>query len=204
MTSQRIRVRDGVSLGKVYDPYFNRTYEHFCSHQHTPFRPEPSGYDAGVMSGRILYFAHPVFSIYRAYGAVIVKEFIVNAIRRFMGEGTLLSVSGLPSQGRVTLMRQREKERYVLHLLYANTILRGGEVTLDGGTRAGRSALEVIEDLNPAGPVRIELNLPESIRSVRLVPEGMELAFARTAEGAVAFDAPAFTCHSMIELSYGN
>lgn len=204
MTSQRIRVNGGVSLGKVYDPYFNRTYEHFCSHQHTPFRPEPSGYDAGVMSGRILYFAHPVFSIYRAYGAVIVKEFIVNAIRRFMGEGTLLSVSGLPSQGRVTLMRQREKERYVLHLLYANTILRGGEVTLDGGTRAGRSALEVIEDLNPAGPVRIELNLPESIRSVRLVPEGMELAFARTAEGAVAFDAPAFTCHSMIELSYGN
>ena len=204
MASQRIRVNDGVSLGRVYDPYFNRTYGHFCSHQHTPFRPEPSGYDAGVMSGRILYFAHPVFSIYRAYGAVIVKEFIVNAIRRFMGNGTRLSVSGLPSQGRVTLMRQREEERYVLHLLYANTILRGGEVTLDGGTRAGRSALEVIEDLNPAGPVHIELNLPENIRSVRLVPEGTELAFTQNPAGTAAFDVPAFTCHSMIELSYGN
>ncbi|HBJ97368.1 MAG TPA: hypothetical protein DDZ11_13690 [Lentisphaeria bacterium] len=77
-------------------------------------------------------------------------------------------------------------------------------MTLDGGTRAGRSALEVIEDLNPAGPVHIELNLPENIRSVRLVPEGTELAFTQNPAGTAAFDVPAFTCHSMIELSYGN
>jgi len=26
------------------ESYFNRTWEHFCSHQHTPPKTEPSGY----------------------------------------------------------------------------------------------------------------------------------------------------------------
>ena len=48
--SHRIRVTDGQSLGQIFDPYFNRTWEHFCSHQHTPNRLEASGFDCGVRS----------------------------------------------------------------------------------------------------------------------------------------------------------
>ena len=82
-TSHRIRVPTGTTLGQIHDPYFNRDYRHFCSHQHTPNRPEPSGYDAGVMTDNILYFAHPVFSLYHQVGAVAYKEFVTDAIDRF-------------------------------------------------------------------------------------------------------------------------
>ena len=36
---QRIKVGKGKSLGQIFDPYFNRDFHHFCSHQHTPNRP---------------------------------------------------------------------------------------------------------------------------------------------------------------------
>lgn len=201
LASQRIKVTGGVSLGEIYDPYFNRSFEHFSSHQHTPNRNEASGYDAGVLTDNILYFAHPVFSIYRAYGEAAVKQYIMKAVRRFLGREAQLNLRGLPSQGRVTLMKQKKESRYVLHLLYANTILRGGVVNLSGGTTTGRAAIEVIEDLNPTGPVTVSLKLPETIRSVRLVPEGGELKFSY-ADGRLSFEVPAFTCHSMVELAF--
>ncbi len=201
LASQRIRRTGGISLGDVYDTYFNRTFEHFSSHQHTPNLPEASGYDAGVLTEDILYFAHPVFSIYRAYGEVALKEYIMKAIRRFLGDEMQLNLCGLPSQGRVTLMKQKKESRYVLHLLYANTILRGGVVNLSGGTTTGRAAIEVIEDLNPTGPVEVRLNMPETIRSVRRVPEGKPLNFSYR-DGKLSFEVPEFSCHSMVELAF--
>ena len=198
--SQRIKVRNGESLGKVFDPYFNRTYEHFCSHQHTPYRMEPSGYDAGVCGRSILYFAHPVFTIYRGWGAVAVREYIGRAIRRFLGGEIQLEVS-LPSQGRATLMRQKEENRYVLHLLYANTILRGGEVKLSGGNLSATRPIEVIEELNPCPPAKVSLKLDETPRSVKFVPEGHEVPFT-CRDGRVEFEVPAFTCHRMVEIAY--
>ncbi len=202
LASQRIKVRNGVSLGEIYDPYFNRTFQHFSSHQHTPFKPDASGYDAGVMTDNMLYFAHPVFSLYRAYGAVVLKEYVVNALRRFIGSESVLNIAGLPSQGRVTLMEQQDESRYVLHLLYANTILRGGVVQLDGGNTSGRGALEVIEELNPASATRISIKIPRKITSARIVPSGEQLAFTYAADGRIELAAPSFTCHCMIELKY--
>lgn len=201
LASQRIKVTGGISLGEIYDPYFNRTFEHFSSHQHTPNRTEASGYDGGVLTERILYFAHPVFSIYRAYGEAAVKQYIMKAIRRFLGKEEQVDLSGLPSQGRVTLMKQKKEARYILHLLYANTILRGGVVNLSGGTTTGRAAIEVIEDLNPTGPVTVSLKLSETVHNVRLVPEGEELKFSYV-DGRLSFEVPAFTCHSMVELAF--
>ena len=100
LSSRRVKAKAGVSLGEVFDPYFNRDYRHFCSHQHTPNRPEPSGYDAGVMTDDVLYFAHPVFSIYRSYGAVAVQAFVLNALRRFMGDEVPVKLEGMPTTGR--------------------------------------------------------------------------------------------------------
>ena len=75
------------------------------------------------------------------------------------------------------------------------------ELTLSGGTVSGRSALEVIEDLNPTGPVRVSLKLKTPVRSVRLVPAGIGLPF-RISDGRIEFEVPSFTCHQMVELAY--
>ena len=63
--SHRIKVTDGENLGDIYDPYFNRSFRHFCSHRHTPNRPEPSGFACGVRKGNLAYLAHPIFTLYR-------------------------------------------------------------------------------------------------------------------------------------------
>ena len=201
LSSRRVKAKAGVSLGGVFDPYFNRDYRHFCSHQHTPNRPEPSGYDAGVMTDDVLYFAHPVFSIYRSYGAVAVQAFVLNALRRFMGDEVPVKLEGMPTTGRVTLMRQQSENRDVLHLLYANTVNRGGGgVPVPGETWPGRS-IEVIEELTPIGPIRASVRAEAPVKSVKLVPAGTELPFEQK-DGRVVFTVPEFTCHQMVELAY--
>ena len=153
------------------------------------------------MTDDVLYFAHPVFSIYRSYGAVAVQAFVLNALRRFMGDEVPVKLEGMPTTGRVTLMRQQSENRDVLHLLYANTVNRGGGgVPVPGETWPGRS-IEVIEELTPIGPVRASVRAEAPVKSVKLVPAGTELSFEQKG-GRVVFTVPEFTCHQMVELAY--
>jgi hypothetical protein len=198
--SHRIRVTTGQSLGLVHDSYFNRTFEHFCSHRQTPYRLTPSGFDCGVRNGNILYLAHPVFTLYKGLGAVALREYIVNTIRLLLGEAETIQVA-LPSTGRVTLMKQSVCERYILHLLHANTIQRGGEVAFSGGNNLfGRaSGFEVIEDLLLLTNIEVRLHLP-GITKARLVPHGVDLPLRKNGE-QIGFTVPVLECHQMVELS---
>lgn len=195
--SQRIRVTSGESLGAVYDPYFNRTHRHFCSHQHAPFRPEPSGFACGVRKGNIAYLAHPVFSLYRTYGAVVYREFVSRVMDSLLGDTITLKTS-LPSTARVALNRQEDGQRSILHLLYAGTISRGGAIDLSGGTVAGAGlTIEVIEELLPLRDVRVKLRHERPVKTVTLQPQGIGLPFTQTGDG-VEFAVEEFTCHQMV------
>jgi hypothetical protein len=193
--SHRIRATKGESLGQIFDPYFNRTWEHFCSHQHTPNQAEPSGFDCGVRHGNILYFAHPVFRHYRTYGAVANREFIARAIRSFLGESISLTTN-LPSTARVALTSQPEEKRHVLHVLYAPAIHRGGGIRLLGG-----KGIEVIEDLPLLPGAEITLRPSSSVTAARLVPQDVPLPIETTGD-RITLRLPEFSCHQMIELSF--
>ncbi len=199
--SRRIRVTTGKSLGQIFDPYFNRTWEHFCSHQHTPNQDEPSGFDCGVQTSQILYFSHPVFQNYRAYGAVAYREFVMRAVRSFLENDSTLSTN-LPSTARVALTKltgQAEpKTRHILHLLYAPTISRGGAMQLSGGNVSAGRNIEVIEDLPPLHGVEVRLKLP--VKTARLVPKNCEIPVSHE-NGEAVIRVESFSCHEMIELS---
>lgn len=194
--SHRIRVTDGESLGQIFDPYFNRTWEHFCSHQHAPNQKQPSGFDCGVRHGSILYFAHPVFRNYRAYGAVAYREFMVKAIRAFLGDTLTLSTD-LPSTARLSLTRQPKENRHILHLLYAPTISRSGVMQLSGGNSSGGKTVEVIEDLPALHQIEVTMRMP--FKSAQLVPQGEVVAIDKSGRHTT-LRLPAFSCHQMIEL----
>jgi len=149
----------------------------------------PSGYDCGVRHGNILYFSHPVFRHYRAYGVVVN--------RAFLDDATTFSTN-LPSIARVALTIQPEAKRHVLHLLYAPTINRGGTIQLFGGSLSNGKTVEVIGDLPPLPGVEVTLRLPASVRGARLVPQGGELPLKRVS-GRVTLSPPPFSCHQMIE-----
>jgi Hypothetical glycosyl hydrolase 6 len=196
--SHRIRATKGSSLGQIFDPYFNRTWDHFCSHQHTPNQDQSSGFDCGVRHGPILYFSHPVFRHYRAYGAVAHREFLTKAIRSFLGDRLSISTN-LPSTARLAFTRQPKEKRRVLHLLYAPTVSRGGVMQLSGGNLSGGKSVEVIEDLPPLQDVEVTLQLPFPPNSARLVPGGATLLIERNGN-RVKLRLSAFSCHQMIEL----
>jgi hypothetical protein len=92
------------------------------------------------------------------------------------------------------------ERRHVLHLLYANTVSRGGSMNLSGGTvSASGLSIEIIEELLPLREIKITLtNLPPIARAT-LEPQGAELAF--TQEGnRLRLQLDEFTCHQMIAL----
>lgn len=197
LPSQRIKITDGESLGDVYDPYFNRSYKHFCSHQHAPACTESSGFACGARNGNILYMSHPVFSIYRGFGAVAYKEYAINAIRSLLDAPIV--ETNLPSTARVSLMAQ--EGRYVLHLLYACTIQRGGPLSLSGGTVTDDlKSIEVIDELLPLYGVNVCMRISEEIKSVKTVPQNKSLKFTLK-DGCINFVLPKLECHQMIELT---
>jgi hypothetical protein len=199
LPSERIKATTGRSLGAIHDPYFNRTYRHFCSHQHTPFREEPSGFDCGVQLGPITYLAHPVFSLYRSYGAVVYREYIQRVISQILGDGQTVQTN-LPSTARISLNRQAGHRRHVLHLLYANTISRGGKVHLSGGNlEASGASIEVIEDLLPLVDTQVALRGLPKIARATLEPSGEEIPLT-AADGEVTLSVPRFVCHQIVAL----
>jgi len=201
MNSQRIKVSSGESLGQIYESYFNRSYKHFCSHQHTPPRSEASDFAYGVRKGNIVYLAHPIFSIYRGLGAVAYKQLAAKAIRMLLGDDCRLSTN-LPSISRVSLMHQAPQNRHVLHILHANTITRGGPMELSGGTTSARSnAVEVIDELLPVAGVRVTLQLEQPIERVTLEPQGQAIAFDRVGN-QITLQLDQVLCHQMLVLHH--
>ena len=195
----RLKVTTGESLGAVYEPYFDRQWRHFCSHQHAPARPTPSPYHCGVHKGNIMYLPMPIFTLYRAMGTVVYKQFALSCIRRLLGDGQTF-LGNLPSTARVSLMEQKAHRRYILHLLHADLVNRGGKLAkINENIATSGTAIEVIEDLLPLHDVDVSLKLPQPVRRVTLEPGGRELPH-RTAAGRTVIHLDQFTCHQMVVL----
>lgn len=175
-------------------PYFNRTWEHFCSHQHAPDSPANVS-PAAIANKNIVWFAHDIFTRYRQYGQPLYRDFVLAAIDHLLA-GKRPVATNLPTDGRVNVLEQSAEKRFVAHLLYAPKSLRGASnpVGVD-------KSVELIEDLVPLHDVKVSLRLPRKIKSARLVPSGEPLPFTQK-EDLVSFTVPEFTAHAMIELNY--
>lgn len=189
LPAQRVEITDGQGLGMVYEPYFDRTPVHFSGHRNTPSKTEPSIYPVGVRKGSITWLAHPVFTSYRRSGAQAILAYAEKAIRTSLGTSAMIETS-LPRAGRVTLRRQEEQRRTILHLLYATPALRGN---LEGDT------VQVIQDLPTLRGISVSVEAGRAVKSVRLVPENIMLDFKDEA-GRIIFEVPSVQGHQMVEL----
>jgi hypothetical protein len=164
-------------------PYFNRTWDHFFSHRHTPSTGKP-GYPGVLQNGRTIYFMHPVFTQYQTNAALWVKRLVANAIQRLLSE-PLVKLDA-PSSTIATLSEQASEKRWVLHLLHYIPERRG-------------TAFDVIEDVIPLADIKVRVRTDKPIRQVLAVPQGQALKFQQ--EGAyVAFTLPRLMGHQMISL----
>lgn len=201
--SQKVKITDGTNMGDVYDPYFNKTWEHYCSHQHAPY-DKINGFGGIVLNKdkNIIYFAHNIFELYGTYAEITYKKYAQKAID-FLLENPILKTN-LPSMGRVTLTEQAKNNQYVLHLLYANKQLRGAKANFNPKGEYytwAANPIEVIEDLQPIYNISVELDLPKEIKKITNEPTGEEIPFT-VEDGKVKFTIPEFTCHIMPVLHY--
>ena len=174
-------------LAVIREPYFNRTYGSYSSHRETPYKLENSDYPAVVRSGNVIFFAHHLDQLYFENGVRLHRQLVSNAIDLLYPD-PLLSVSNLPSCGRVSLLKQEQEKRYIAHLLYAPALLRGEKI-------------QVIEDFLPVPGVEIELNVPEEVLEVYQVPGKTRLKFQREGD-VIRIKVPTFTMHTAVVLNY--
>jgi hypothetical protein len=173
-------------LAETRLPYFNRTYQHFCSHRHTPSAGK-TGYPGIVYNGKnVLYFAHPIFTQYYENAPRWVKTLLLNAIDLLLPD-PLLRHDG-PSTILASLNEQADLDRQVIHLLHYIPERRG-------------QSFDVIEDIIPLYNVKLSVRLEQNIKNVLLVPQGQALEHTRSRR-RVNFTVPQIMGHQMIEISY--
>lgn len=95
-------------------PYFNRRWDHFCSHLQTP--PDRRTDIPEVLSAgdRLIYIAGEIFTCYHRYSPRVLKQVVDFSLRRLLEER--LIESDLPSTAEVTL-RRNGADQYVLTIL---------------------------------------------------------------------------------------
>ena len=176
---------EGEVLAKVYEPYFNRTFRHFCGHKNTPFKPEAAEYPALVKNGNVLYFAHPVFSAYNKSGNYVLERYVKQAIEKVYNKN--VEFSYYPSCARVRIRKSENDNFYAIHMLYAPPVNRGNVCLL--------------EDFPPLYNTEISLKVGEEIKRVVLVPQNKEIKFEQK-DGKVIFNVEKMELHQLVVLEY--
>jgi hypothetical protein len=172
------------TLAQIAVPYFNREYNHFISHQHTPSTHQ-IGYPGILRRGKVIYFAHPIFTQYRRSAPHWIKKLFLNALDLLLPQPAVC-VQG-PSTLMVTLNEQPAERRRVLHLLHYIPERRGEE-------------FDTIEDIIPLYNIAASVRADNPIHTVTLVPQNQSLQY-QIVDGRIQFTIPEINGHQMIEIA---
>ena len=152
-----VKLTGAEALADVYDPYFNRTYEHFCSHQHAPLERKADR-PAVTRNGNVIYLAHPVFGMYQRRGARFWKQLALNCLDLLLPEPMVKT--NLPTTAQVTVTRQGA--RRMIHIIHYIPERRA-------------TGIDTIQDIIPLHDVKVSLKSDAEPTRVYIAPSGDEL-----------------------------
>lgn len=170
------------TLADVVVPYFNRTWQHYSSHRHTPSSGKV-GYAGATRKGSVIYFAHPIFTQYSRNAPRWCKTLVSNALDLLLPE-PVLRVTG-PSTIQATVLAQPAERRWVVHLLHYIPERRGQD-------------FDVLEDVIPVDNVTVTLRVPRKVTGAMLVPERRALRITEQKPGHVTVTVPRLNGHQMV------
>lgn len=181
-----VEAEGGENLADAIESVFNRSFEHFSSHLHSPSSGKV-GYPAIVKKGRVIYFIHPVFGQYHDNAPLWVKTLVRNALNMLLPD-PLLKHNG-PSTMLATVNEQAAENRQVVHLLHYIPERRS-------------KMMDIIEDVIPLHDTHISVKVDRDVTGVSLVPDNKPLDY-EVKDGRIEFLVPKITGHQMVELSFG-
>ncbi len=181
--------RGGRALAFVVEPYFERAWDHFCSHGQTPPKPRASRFAAAVAGRQAVYISYPIFTAYAEHACPAYRVLVAAALRRLLPD-PILEADG-PTGLETSVMRQvtgsrgaGSRGRTIVHLLHYAPERRGPQ-------------LDIVEDIVPLHDVTLSLKLPVKPRCVKLEPQGQSLAFAHV-RGRAQVTVPRIHGHEMV------
>ncbi len=180
----QVKPLDAKVLVNADIPYFNRTWEHFVSHKHTPSAFK-AGYPGITKAGKVIYFMHPVFTQYAQNTPLWCKKLVLNALDILLPM-PVLKVDA-PSFVVASYNEQALLKRRVIHLLNYIPERRGTQ-------------FDVIEDIISTENVTVSASAGKTISKVTIVPQGKVLEFKQE-NGRIVFIVPEIKGHQMIELA---
>jgi hypothetical protein len=185
MYNTELTDKNAKVYGYTRNTFFNRAPEHFCSHQHTPFVMENNA-PAVVIGKDGGYIAYDIFTEYAEVGSYILKETVHKTLDAILCDDKTLKTN-LASGGVVTFNKQIDKNRDVLHMLYAIPTKRG-------------KGVEIIEDIMPVYNTSFEIKTAP-VKSVTLVPQNKEIPFVYE-NGTLTFTVPEFECSQIAVIEH--
>ena len=180
MPGRRCRPARGAAvLARVVEPYFDRSWRHFCSHAQTP-PARLTRYAAAVCKGPVGFIPYPVFRIFGAHGSISCRQLVAACIERLVGR-SVVEAAG-PISMETSLMRKGR--RHVLHLLYCPAERR----TKD---------LDLVEDCPTLHDIEVSVALPDRPKRVYLAPSTEAVEFSWQ-DGRATFTVGRIDGHQMV------
>lgn len=176
---------EGITYSYVREPYFSRTYGKYCSHYNTPYRMEKADYPGAIQCGNFMYVSHELASMYATYGATYHRRYFKWLLQKLYNADCVKV--DMPSQGRIHFVKRDKQNEYVLHLMYASPVQRGG--------------VSVLENFPTIRDIKVELHVPEAIKKVRLMPQDVEIPFEVSEDGYKVV-VPEVTAHQLIVIEF--
>ena len=197
----------------IVNPYFNRTYDHFCSHRQTPPRTDASNEPAVVFGDGYAIISSPLFTDYIRNGYLVHRQIAERVIRKLLPEQ--LVRTSLPAISEITVRKKCGENAYDADMSVVNTCGEDADNASDKNTcgadavivhilnyiqQKRNKRIEIIEDKYTAIGRNICVRVG-NLRpgSVRLVPDNVDLPFTYE-DGYVCIELPEISGHTMLEI----
>jgi len=173
--------KDTQVLASIWNPYFNKSYKNFNSFFQVPVEKD-SGYPAVTKNRNIIYFTHPIFSMYSKHGLRAYKQLIINCLELLSPEK--LIETNAPTTMHINLNYQQSQDRYVLHILHYIPERRC-------------EVIDTIEDIIPLYNIELRVKLNRKPNEVYCAPSNKKLSFVYS-NGYCNIVVPKVVGHEMI------
>lgn len=171
---------DQVIAG-MYKPYFNRSYDCFCSHRQFPHDEKVE--DAGIVqTENVIYISHSIFTDYITNGVRVYRQIVEKCIKELIGEA--LVESNLPNSAEVTVRKQ--DDRTMVHISHYIAEKKSKK-------------LELVDTKLPIYDIDMAIKIDYEPTKVYLAPEEQELEFTY-ADGRLKTVIPKIYGHTMLVL----